>query len=364
MPKTAPVVLLTLLLGALVAAPKVRGPAPMYDRGVRQIERILRDVVVGTKGKKSASINIVFRADAPAEPVCRVRGNTATLTLRAEPYWCENPAALAAVTTMLLRDLAKEPGDVVALPEFLLAGLRGKLRHASGAGRINRADFRTPLLRALTELGIGAELTAWQLEAGSEIFLSAMQEEYAAALLDFLGRKKQLVAAKLISSSPAASSARVAEFLAIPENRKLWLREVSRRAWHAFHPRDPRLSRQLWREKWLPRLAPEAREIEPAKNLQSDLREFARGEAPEMRRRIEALARAVAAKDEAALQLALTQLDEAWQRREREEQQLDELMLKSVGVFAVAPHRINLYFAAPQVSPLTEKEQAFLDAAD
>ncbi len=351
MRKIAALAIAIFLTGISAATPEIRGPEPGYDRAVRRIEQEIRTLVGKGKGKRNSRIRIVFRADAPAEGKFSQVGSTAMLTLRADPYWCENPAALAAVAAMLLHDAAGTVGAPFALPDFLLAGLRGKLRHYSGAGRINRVNFRSPLLRAL--LAAGYPPANFPPVTADEVFFAALREEYAAAQLDFFARRRWLSAEDLVRTPPAEIEAQLAAKLAEAPEREAWRRMLESRAWHRFYPRDPELSAEIWREKFT------AHADYPTEALRS----FGRGESAENLRRVEAVSRATASHDDAARQAAEEALLTAWREQAEAARNREKFFAERIGVFVVAPHRLYLYPRHRQYSPLTPAERAFLDRA-
>ena len=243
------VALLALLL-LPASAWRVVAPRSDAESAVREIDRELTLIFQQKRSRiNSASLQIVFRSDAPETPRLRKNNSRSELIVRYTPAWCENTGNIAAIISVLLCEKAGVEPKIVAVPHFLVAGIQGYLRHLSNSGAVNRSNRYAPVSRALLRSGAKLTLPEHLYDHGksSDPAVLAWQEEFAQLFLRGLAAhgvlKKHLD--DLLADPASWSLVSLAE--KVPGDREEFLRAAMEKfACHRYSAMPPECALQKW----------------------------------------------------------------------------------------------------------------------
>ena len=390
------IVLLFFLIGTatLDAAVGIVSRRPENHRVVRTLDQELAALFpFPGKGRPSRDLRIVFDRDAPKK-ITRVETHRAIeLVIRDDDNWMRDSDVMEQLSGALFAHRAGSEKNL-RLPRFLLAAMRGELRGIANSRKINRSNHQMIFLRAL--LGAGRNID-YSCSAGSGNFqpVEIYQEEAAEVLLYAIRRRNLLngvgddilhqesVTEKLLLKLDEV--ARAEGFASADE---LLYDAANQRAWHLFSPRPAALSRRTFArlcqreieeldsfgkptgrrvpvdlEVWcnLSLTRPDVEEMHQC--FRRDLRDFRRGETPEARAVIDQLAALkLHPGDLEKIAAAKTALAEIWAKREKAETFLAETEVRSGGLGACAPARIDTIRHRTEL--LSPRGKDFLDRVE
>ena len=217
---------------------------------VREIDSELSLIFQQKRSRfNSSALRIIFRSDAPETPTLRKNNSRHELTVRYYPGWAENTRILSAIISVLLCEKAGVEPQILPMPDLLIAGIQGYLRHLSNSGLVNRRNRYAPVSRALLRRGAKLTIPEHLYDHGksSDPALLAWQEELAQLSLRGLamhGIPKEQLKELLADPSSWSVAALVAK---VPGDREEFLRMAMEKfACHRYSAMPPELALQKW----------------------------------------------------------------------------------------------------------------------
>ncbi|GEM_PF-4019580 len=392
MKKFLPAILL-FLAATLQAVPEIISHRPENGRIVRAIDQELTALFTFPRGTSARKLRITFDRDAPKKIVRLETPRMIELVIRDCDDWSRDDEIMQQLAGAMFAQRAGSD-DPLQLPPFLLAAMRGELRGIANSQRLNRSNRWLIFLRALLAAerpidytcaardGNFSPVEIYQEEAAEVLLYAARRRELLNTIRQNILQQKEVTEKLLLSLDDAARQEGFADADA------LLATTADQRVWHLFAPRPAALSRRRFArltrrevdeldvlgkptgrkvpvelEVWCGMLGlrPDAGRVR--KEIQRDLREFAKGEAPESRAIITQLAALDFKPDDAPkIADAREKLTAIWQEREKVELFLAESEARYGGIGAHAPARLDALHHRTEL--LSARGKAFLDRVE
>lgn len=365
---------------------------PVAEMAVRQIDRELNTLFQQKKTRtNSAALRIIFKNKAPKKIALKRSGARSELTIRTDKAWGEDPEIISAIISVLLCEKGGVVPQILPLPQILVYGVRGQLRHLANAGSINRANNYAPILLALLKSNRSIEVTdeIFSGDPNPDPVMLALREDLAQAVLRALADEGilQKNLPQLLNNPKSWTLEKLLSQLAGDREEKI-RSAMEKFACHRYRALPPPLDMAKWRSIISVPVAVlnEAGEAIPdtfqtvkisslvhfveerpdrmeivgvaVRNLKQFKSQLGKESAGIVQELIEALSKLDAGKTADAVE----KLEKSFLANAEREQKIDDLIAQHRAIFATAPLRI--YIGTLSAPELSEKGRKLLDSCE